>query len=403
MSAEIAQEIYTVSHLTRQIKRLLEDGLPPLWTEGEISNYTLHRSGHRYFTLKDSSAQIPCVMWRTRQKPIFDVKNGLRVKLFGRISVWEPGGRYQFDVQSMMHTGLGPLQEEFEELKRKLAAEGLFDQDRKKPLPRFPNTIGIATSQTGAAIRDMSWGFNNRYPPAKLFLLPVSVQGQGSAQEIAGAIDTFNQFNLVDVIIIGRGGGSLEDLWAFNEEVVVRAIDRSRIPIVSAVGHEIDFSLSDFAADVRAPTPTAAAGLVVPDRAELMTTLFERRNFITKNISRLISQKRERLHHLGQSYSFRRVISRISDERQRVDDLSHRLDDGLMRRFRQAKNNLNSMRNQLEALSPEAVMNRGFCIAKMKDGSIIRNADKINVGDCVNLRFKRGRASSVIEEVYADE
>lgn len=403
MSAKVADEIFSVSLLTRHIRRLLEDGLPPLWIEGEISNYTLHRSGHRYFTLKDENAQIPCVMWRTRHQLPFSMEGGQHVKLFGRVAVWEPGGRYQFDVHSVMLAGMGSLQEAFEKLKQKLAVEGLFDQDRKRPLPRFPNSIGIVTSPTGAAIRDIAWGFVSRYPPAKLYLIPVSVQGDTAGQEIAQAIDDFNRLNLVDVIISGRGGGSLEDLWAFNEEVVVRAIVRSEIPVVSSVGHEVDVTLSDLAADLRAPTPTAAASLTVPDRLDLLATLAHRKENIFSSIQRSVLLRAERLKNLERGYSFRRVFDRVADYRQRLDATSRRMEESVAGIIKHRSTKLNGIRDQIEALSPMGVLKRGYCIAQNVQGQVVTGTNMVKVGDDVDLRFSRGVARSRIKEIINSE
>ncbi len=399
---KVADEIYSVSLLTRHIRRLLEDGLPPLWIEGEISNYTLHRSKHRYFTLKDDNAQVPCVMWRTRRQPSFEMQGGQRVKLFGRVTVWEPGGRYQFDVQSVMLAGMGSLQEAFEALRQKLAVEGLFDQSRKRPLPRFPNSIGIVTSPTGAAIRDLVWGFSSSFPPSQLYLIPVSVQGDSAGEEIAGAIDSFNDIKMVDVIIAGRGGGSLEDLWAFNEEIVVRAIARSEIPVVSAVGHEIDISLSDLAADLRAPTPTAAASLIVPDRLDLLATLGDRKKSMLNTVHRAISLRSERVNNLKQGYAFRRVFDRLADYRQRLDESSRRMEESISGMMKHASLKLNGIRDQIEALSPTAVLDRGYCIVENDRHQVVTSTDMISVGEDVQLRFGSGKARSKIEEILTD-
>jgi len=395
------EDILTVSQLSRRIRRLIEDGLPFLWIEGEISNFKRHSSGHRYFTLKDSEAQIACVMWRTRRAPGIELTDGLSVRVYGKVTVWEQGGRYQFDVQSVLPVGLGDLQAAFEALKRKLAAEGLFDQARKKQLPRFPAAIGIVTSLTGAAIRDIVWGFNKRYPPADLYLIPVAVQGEGSAEQIAAAIESFNRLNFVDVIVIGRGGGSLEDLWAFNEEPVVRAVADSRLPIVSAVGHEVDVTLSDLAADLRAPTPTAASGLVVPDRDELKKNLNEWSGAFTRMLKRTISLWRERVQALIRGYGFRRVEGRIGEERMRLDELTRRMEFGLTRRFDDYTKQLESFRLQLSALSPDAVLKRGFCVAKRQDGVIVRRSDQVKVGEELNLKFSKGGSAAYVLEVWS--
>ena len=394
--------VLSVSDLNRKIRNLLEDSLPLLWVEGEISNFKLHSSGHRYFTLKDKGAQIACVMWRTRNTPGFTLQDGLSIRLYGKVTVWDQGGRYQFDVQSAMPVGIGDLQAAFEALKEKLASEGLFDLARKKPLPFFPSSIGIVTSPTGAAIRDIVWGFSKRHSPADLILLPVAVQGEGAAREIAAAIDTFNKLGIVDVIIIGRGGGSLEDLWAFNEEIVVRAVAASNIPIVSAVGHEVDVSLSDLAADVRSPTPTAVASLVTPDKEELKKALREKSVALYNSIYRMLSLWRERLLSLVSGYGFRRIAGRIGDERQRLDEISRRLDINLNRQMTDFRKSFESLKARIRALSPESVMERGYCVARRQDGVIVRSSGQIKSGEELKLQLFKGGFAAYVLEVWQD-
>ncbi|MDP8240730.1 MAG: exodeoxyribonuclease VII large subunit [Candidatus Hatepunaea meridiana] len=400
---KVAEEIYSISRLTRVIRNLIEGSIPNIWVEGEISNYTLNRSGHRYFTLKDSGAQISCTMWRTRRAPGFEFENGLKIRAYGRVTVWEQGGRYQLDVQSVLPAGLGPLQAAYEALKAKLNHEGLFDQERKRPLPKFPNAIGIATSSTGAAIRDLVWGFKTRFQPVELYLIPVKVQGEGAAEEIVRAIEIFNQSKLVDVIVVGRGGGSLEDLWAFNEEVVIRAIAASGLPVVSAVGHEVDVTLSDLAADVRAPTPTAAANLIVPDGEDIKQSLRDKSIRFSRTLDRMVSMWRERVHGLANSYGMKRVIGRVNDERLRIDDISEKLETALIRKVTERKRSFEAIRNQLTALSPNSVLDRGFCVARQKEGTIVKSAIQITIGDKLNLLFKRGSALAAVEEIHKNE
>lgn len=394
-----AEEIWSVTRLSSRIKRAIEDGLPQLWVEGEISNFKLHSSGHRYFTLKDETAQIACVMWRTRGSANVPLRDGIKVRAYGRVTVWEQAGKYQFDIQDILPSGIGSLQAAFEQLKNQLAAEGLFDTSRKKPLPRFPRRIGIVTSPTGAVIHDLAWGITTRFPPAKIVLLPVAVQGAGAGAQIANAIDLINRQNLSDLIIIGRGGGSLEDLWAFNEEVVVRAICGSRIPVVSAVGHEVDFTLSDLAADLRAPTPTAAAALVVPDRKELLEGLAVRRASLLTQLDRRIVLWNERLKRINQSYSFKRLPGRINDERLKIDELLHRCEISIGRKVQTKRTAVTAMAAQFNALSPEAVLKRGFSIARKTDGSLVRSSQELNIEDTINLIFAKGKAAAVIREL----
>lgn len=399
----VSPDIWSVSRLTAEIRRLLEDGLPLLYLEGELSNVKHHSSGHRYFTIKDEGAQIPGVMWRTRPDPGFDLRDGLKVRAYGRVVVWEQGGRYQFDVLQLIPAGLGALQMAFEALKTRLAAEGLFDFSRKKPLPRFPQAIGIVTSRTGAALHDLAWGFATRYPPARLYLIPVAVQGEGAAAEIAAAIEHFNGMNLVDMMVIGRGGGSLEDLWAFNEEVVVRAIASSRIPVVSAVGHEIDISLSDLAADLRAPTPTAAAGLMVPDRIDLLATLGQTRQRMSRSLRRGIELWRERTARIRGGYGFRRALNRVNEERMRLTDLAARIEADNRRLLELWRQRLTGTRDRLTALSPSAVMERGFAVARRPDRTIIRSSAVLASGDPLELQFARGSAAVAVIGVKPSE
>ncbi len=397
-----AKEIYSVSRLSSIIRRLIEDGLPYVWVEGEISNLTLHGSGHRYFSLKDQNALISCVMWRTRTAPAFSLENGLKVRVYGKVTVWERGGRYQFDVQSVMPAGVGSLQAAFEELKRKLDAEGLFDQASKKPLPDFPCAIGIVTSLTGAAVRDLVWGFNNRFPPTDLYIIPVKVQGEGSASEISAAIRAFNRSGLVDLIVVGRGGGSIEDLWAFNEEQTVRAVANSAIPVISAVGHEVDVTLCDLAADRRAPTPTAAAAIAVPDRNDLKSILFNKNRQLQISLERTVTLWRERVKGIEDGYAFRVIFNRLSDERLRLDIIGKNLESQLARKTEVIRQGLDAIEGKLNALSPLNVLERGYCMAKNSDGLVVRNSADVKTGDRVHLTFRRGGAKTLVEEVYSE-
>ena len=264
-------QVYTVSSLTRHIKELLETAFPPLWVIGEISNFKPHYSGHLYFTLKDSDSQISCVMWRSRAETTsVTLLDGLKVRIFGNIRVYERGGRYQLDAYKIEEAGVGDLQARFEELKKMLFEEGLFDEKFKKPIPPYPTRVGVITSTTGAAVRDILSVFRRRSPSIEIILRGVKVQGNGAAEEIARAIRLLNSYGNIDLLIVGRGGGSLEDLWAFNEEIVARAIFDSKIPVISAVGHEIDFTIADMVSDYRAPTPSAAAELGAPADSEII-------------------------------------------------------------------------------------------------------------------------------------
>ncbi|NOY60776.1 MAG: exodeoxyribonuclease VII large subunit, partial [Calditrichaeota bacterium] len=319
---ESKQVVYSVAEITQEIKILLESAIPAIWVQGEISNFVHHSSGHNYFSLKDKETQISAVIWRSRNSSLFFTpKNGMKVLAFGAIRVYEKRGTYQLDVQKMIPAGIGELQMAFEQLKQKLKEEGLFDPEFKKSIPELPEKIGIVTSPTGAAVHDLIQVLQRRFPGVEIFLRPAKVQGEGAAQDIARAIEEFNEFGQVDVLIVGRGGGSLEDLWAFNEEVVVRAIFASKIPIISAVGHEIDFTISDFVADLRAPTPSAAAELVVPLAEDLLSRVKNLQKDSFVSVLRRLAELRESLENLRLSYGFRRPVDLILQHRQRLDEL----------------------------------------------------------------------------------
>ena len=386
------RRVYHVSEITRAIKSQLEDLFPAVWVEGEISNFKAHDSGHFYFSLKDAEAQLSCVMWRGRNQNLpFRPADGMKVLAFGDLTVYERQGRYQLDVIRMQPACLGELQQAFEELKRRLDAEGLFDPAHKKSIPPMPMRIGVVTSPTGAALRDITSIVRRRFPVAQLILAPVRVQGEGAADEIAGALDSFNRWGQVDVIILGRGGGSLEDLWAFNEEVVARAVFDSKIPVISAVGHEIDFTICDFVADLRAPTPSAAAELVVPDREDLLAGIRQMENRLLRGYKNRLNGIAERLDALRRSHGLRRPQDRIREYRFRLDDLSRTL-------FSCADHSLKSKRLVLErfggilrSLSPDSVLRRGYSITtRMPGGEIITRAALLSGGDAIGIRFADG-------------
>jgi len=352
--AELASpRIFTVSELTRFIRSTLENSFPEVWVDGEISNLRTHSSGHTYFTLKDEKSQIRSVIFR-HQKGVmrFRPEDGQRVIVRGRVTVYEPRGEYQILVDYLEPKGVGALQVAFEQLKRKLADEGLFDESRKKPLPLLPQRIGVVTSPTGAAIRDILRVITRRFANVEILLNPVRVQGEGAAEEIAHAVDVMNRYTDVDVLIVGRGGGSLEDLWAFNEEAVARAIARSRIPVISAVGHEIDFTIADLVADVRAPTPSAAAEMVVKDKEELEQGVASSRQRIVVSLRALMDAHRR---HLG-SLTGRRVLTDpllpIAELQQRVDETRQRAERAMATKKRQESERLAHTSHKLALLSP---------------------------------------------------
>ena len=398
------QYTFTVSELTREIKLLLETSIPPVWVQGEISNFKHHQSGHMYFVLKDEHAQIRCVMWRGRNRSLrFLPADGMKVLVYGAVVVYEPRGEYQINVEQIVPAGLGELQLAFEQLKRRLREEGLFDSRFKKPIPPYPERIGIVTSETGAAIRDLVSVIWRRFPPVELILYPVRVQGEGAAEEIAAAIDAFNEYGEVDVLIVGRGGGSLEDLWAFNEEIVARAIFRSQIPVISAVGHEVDFSIADFVADLRAPTPSAAAEMVVRDRAELLRHIETLISKSKRHLEQQLRASRQRLNAVLSSYGFRRPGDLVSQQRQRLDELSHRLESELGHRLKMLRQRLNGVTQHLESLSPEATLRRGYSITVDEEtGTLVREAAALEPGRRLSVQFWRGRTGTRVEEVDPD-
>jgi len=395
------RRVYSVSEITREIKITLEQGFPPLWIEGEISNFKKHSSGHSYFSLKDSEAQINCVMWRGRnQNLIFEPVDGLKVLVFGSLTVYERQGRYQVDVVRLQPAGVGELQAAFEVLKRRLEEEGLFDTAHKRPLPAFPERIGVVTSPTGAAIRDIVSVIHRRFPSVKIILRPVRVQGEEAAREIADGIRELNEYGEADVLIIGRGGGSMEDLWSFNEEIVVRAVFESRIPIVSAVGHEIDFSLSDFAADVRAPTPSAAAELVVKNRDELLQTIDYSVTGIKRSIQDRIGFYRDRIRMIEKSYGFRWPADRIREFQMRLDDTIRKLETGQRHRIGDIKAEIDRLTGKLGALDPGSIMERGYSITiRLKDGTIVKHSIDLQEKEAIRIRFAHGSVRAKVEEI----
>jgi exodeoxyribonuclease VII large subunit len=401
---ETSQKL-TVSQLTRDIKILLENSLPVIWLEGEISNFKHHSSGHMYFSLKDEDAQIPCVMWRGRNTNLyFTPADGMKILALGQVTVYEKRGAYQFDIQQIQPAGVGELQRAFDRLKEKLKAEGLFDEEFKKPLPKFPERIGIVTSPTGAAIQDLLNVLGRRFPPAEIIFRPAKVQGEGAATDIARAIDEFNEFGAVDVLIVGRGGGSIEDLWAFNEEVVARAIFRSKIPIISAVGHEVDFCISDFVADMRAPTPSAAAELAVPNGTELNQKLVSSIERIYFRITEKIESHREQLKHLTQSYGFRRPVDLIHQYQQRLDELHLSLKKSIQHRLALDKERIKAFEKHLAALNPTAILARGYSICFVSEtNEIVKNVSQLKPQDEVKIQFHLGQAWGDITRVTKNQ
>lgn len=394
--------VLTVSELTEEIKGLLEGAFPSVWVSGEISNFSRPRSGHCYLTLKDDAAQLRAVMWRgTATKIRFDVHDGLEVICHGHLDVYAPRGSYQLVIREMQPKGLGALELALRQLQQRLEREGLFDAARKRPLPRFPRRVAVVTSPTGAAIRDFLEVLRRRWQGVEVWIAPVRVQGEGAAEEIAAAIDRINQSPAeVDCIVITRGGGSLEDLWAFNEEAVVRAIYRSRIPVVSAVGHEIDVTLSDMVADVRALTPSEAAERIVPSTEEVRAGLHHHRMRLAAAIKSQMAARRSRLEALADRRGLRCPYDRIHDLSRQVDDLAARADRAIRHRLRQARDETSRRATQLEALNPLAVLSRGFSLTLDAKGQTVRDPAQLSLGERLTTRVAGGTIQSRVEEIH---
>ncbi len=383
------------------LKLLIEEGLPPVWIEGEVSNFTRHPSGHRYFTLKDEKSQIRCVMWREEGRDIaFAPDVGMKVLAYGKVSVYEKGGQYQFYASKMLPFGPGELQSAFERLKEKLSSEGLFDESRKRPIPPFPETVGVVTSPVGAAIRDIENVIAKRSPGVRIVLAPVRVQGDGAADEIARGIADLNEYGDVSVLIVGRGGGSAEDLWAFNEEVVARAIYASKIPVISAVGHEVDITVADLVADVRASTPSAAAQMAVMDRNDIKREIQGLLWRASKTIQGRIEDRDAALKRLTASYALRRFPEEMGRKAQNVDELTDKMRLYLDNIISSWEFSYRQMAGKLDALSPLSALSRGFSVCqKVPEGVIIRDSSTLSVEDRVKIRFQRGSAICSVQDV----
>ena len=445
---QTTSKVFTVAELTRQIRGTLETKFGAVWVQGEISNYKLHPSGHQYFTLKDQRAAIACVIFRNTLPPNAQpIADGAQVQVYGNVSVFEARGQYQLNVQILQTRGAGLLQAKFEALKRKLEAEGLFDPARKRPLPKFPKRIGIVTSPSGAAIRDILNVLRRRAPNVAVIISPVRVQGIGAAAEIATAINELaapnDAWEPIDLIVVTRGGGSIEDLWEFNEEIVARAIFHSAIPVVSAVGHEIDFTISDFVADLRAPTPSAAAELIVADSAELARRVNECSNCLQKYLRNFLGQSRTRLRFLSERTLARELMQRMRDSQQQLDltaeslrrrlkqsvadaraalseraqalkafdprrelvtrrnslaDLQRRFSAHAPRLLQNAQQRFERVEGILRVLGPEATLGRGYSITTDAAGNVIRSIAATRRGSRIKTRVTDGTFDSEVVE-----
>jgi exodeoxyribonuclease VII large subunit len=434
----------TVSELTARIRDLLGKNFTDLWVEGEISNCREAQSGHIYFTLKDDRSQVRCVFFKQQQRGLkFRPEDGLHVTVRGSISVYEARGEYQIYVENIEPVGLGALQLAFEQLKKRLEAEGLFAAKRKKPLPMLPSRIGLITSPRGAAVRDVVRILRRRFPNVYLMVFPVRVQGEGAAAEIVKALKFFNQKKLVDVLILARGGGSMEDLWAFNEEPLARAIAASEIPVISGVGHETDFTIADFVADVRASTPSAAAELVVQTRREFDKHIADLRETLASLVRYRLLDLSKRVHELSARRGFRRPLDLLRQRRQRSDEMTSRLALGLRARLEQSRKRftalhlriatfdfrvkisafrlrletrsadlgiraerflrtkregLERLALQLQERSPLRVLERGYAIATDAAGNLLRDAAQVQLGDSISIQLHRGRLTTEVKK-----
>ncbi len=395
--------VITVGQLNRYVKLLLEQDaqLSPVMVSGEISNFVNHyKSGHLYLSLKDETALVKAVMFRTYASRLqFKPENGMKVIVRARVSLYEKDGSYQLYIEDMQPDGVGALQLAFEQLKKQLTEEGLFDASRKKPLPKYPKRIGVITSPTGAAVRDMLNILARRFPLAKVVFMPVLVQGEEAPPQLAAAIEKMNAEQAADVILIGRGGGSLEELWAFNTEMVCRAVAASEIPVISAVGHETDFTLCDFAADLRAPTPSAAAELAVPDRQELLAGLQQKNARLQLLTRTYLKQKETAFMTLSSKKSLSSPMFYVEQNSMRLDYLTRAFVGEAKNIFATAKNRLSASAAALDALSPLKVLSRGYAIPAKPDGTVVRSAQNVVKGEKLSLCLQDGQIECTVDAV----
>ena len=399
-AAAASNRPYSISEITAQVKGLLEETLPACWIEGEISQYTHHGSGHRYFTLKDSSSQLSAVMFKWQASQLsFEPEQGMQALVYGHISVYERAGKYQFYATQIKPSGVGELALAFEQLKNRLEIEGLFDADRKRPLPPYPKKVGVVTSPTGAAIRDIIQILGRRAPGLQIVLAPARVQGEGAALEIARAIADLNKLDDIDILIVGRGGGAPEDLWPFNDEAVARAIYQSAKPVISAVGHEIDYTISDYVADYRAPTPSAAAEIVASERGALRERVIESRNRLQAGMERHLETLEQRLRHCNPQRLLTRLEDRLQQQNLYLDERRQDLFTALDWFLRTRIESLRSAATRLDDLSPLTSLARGFALAeKVANGRLVRDSTDLEPGDKLQLRFRRGGAICSVEK-----
>lgn len=397
----IEPKIFTVGQINRYIRNLLENDfiLSSLLVKGEISNFKAHSSGHLYFTLKDASGALSCVMFRQDAAGLpFEPENGMQVVVYGHISLYEKTGQYQLYAEFLEPLGIGALQVAFEQLKEKLAAEGLFDGDFKREIPKNPSCIAVITSPTGAAVRDILQIVKRRDPNVKVAIFPTLVQGEQAAADIVRSLKLVNEWGKADVIILGRGGGSMEDLWCFNDENVARAVFASEIPVISAVGHETDFTITDFVADMRAPTPSAAAELATTPLTERREAFHRLELRLERDVSALLTSCRRRLDLLKSRPVMERPLERIYRTMMDVEETQQRLDKEMTNRLMQRAERWQYLTNRLEAASPLAVMSRGYVMAVASSGKLLTSVKQAEVGDRVTLHLQDGKIETNIQE-----
>ncbi len=400
------EAILSVTAVTNQIKGALEEAFPSVWVAGEISGFRgKHASGHLYFSLKDSYAQLPAVIWRsTAVRMKFQPKDGLEVIARGRIAVYAPHGKYQLEIERLEPKGIGAAELALRQLKEKLLGRGYFDPRRKKPLPRFPKRVALVTSPTGAAVRDMLQILCVRWPTTEVVVCPVRVQGVGAAEEIAAAVRLLNRLRIegslaIDAMIVGRGGGSAEDLSAFNEEIVADAVFASKIPVISAVGHEIDVSISDLVADVHATTPTDAANRIVPDRAEMLQCLREMQTGLENCVRQQLRASKERLDYLAARAAFRRPLERIREKEERLDEIAGRMKRAIRKLRDRLAERIAAFSGRLETLSPLNVLSRGYSLTRTESSrELLRDSAQVQPGDRVITALAKGEIISRVEE-----
>jgi exodeoxyribonuclease VII large subunit len=393
--------IYTVSEVTADVKEVLETSLPSLWVEGEISNFKHHTSGHMYFTLKDERSQLPCVMFKFANRRLsFRPESGTKVVAWGRIKIYEPQGKYQLYVERMRPAGVGDLAAAFERLKRKLAQEGLFDEAHKTALPPMPGTVAVVTSPTGAAVRDVIRVVRERFPATRVVVVPTPVQGADAPEGIVRSIELVDSWGEADVMIVGRGGGSLEDLWAFNDERVARAIFAAATPVVSAVGHEVDFTIADFVSDRRAATPSNAGELVVPDRDEIARAIGVERRRLASAMGSIMRARSDRVERLRTAYVFRRPTAMVERLSERIDELSHRAALALDGKMTAARRALERVVSELRLADPSHVLARGFAaVSVLPQLSPVRSVADVGVGTEIRVTLADGAFDARVASV----